>query len=69
MTEKKLKTSRRGFLLGAGATGAAAAAALVVNQPDLQATPVTAATKGPVDRGGGYHVTDHVSRYYRSTKI
>ena len=69
MTEKKLQASRRGFLLGAGASGAAAAATLVVTQSGLPTPPVTAALKGPIDRGGGYHVTDHVSRYYRTAKV
>jgi len=68
MNDKPLKTSRRGFLLGAGASGAAAATAVLVGRSDL---PLTAAPAkpAPVERGGGYHVSEHVASYYRSAKV
>lgn len=73
MSTKKPEVSngmaRRGFLLGAGLAGTAGAAAVATRG---------AAVKGPAREekakldergGGGYHVTDHVRRYYRSTMI
>ncbi len=68
MNDKPLKTSRRGFLLGAGAGGAAAATAVLVGRSDL---PLSAAPAkpAPVERGGGYHVSEHVASYYRSAKV
>lgn len=68
MNDKPLKTSRRGFLLGAGASGAAAVTAVLVGRSDL---PLTAAPAkpAPVERGGGYHVSEHVASYYRSAKV
>ena len=68
MNDKPLKTSRRGFPLGAGAGGAAAATAVLVGRSDL---PLSAAPAkpAPVERGGGYHVSEHVASYYRSAKV
>ena len=61
--------SRRSFLLGAGAAGAAGAAVIA-----SKGAPLTAPAEAPqpqthVRGGGGYHVTDHVRQYYRSTTI
>ena len=59
------RLSRRKFLLAAGAGGAATVAAV-------------AATKGPqgqtkkaeaVTGSKGYHVTEHIRKYYATTKI
>ena len=59
------KLSRRNFLLAAGAGGVATAAAVI-------------ATKGPqspqkeaeaVSGSRGYHVTDHIRKYYSTTKV
>ncbi len=60
--------TRRGFLLGAGAAaGAGAAVALTagqhISEPKLSQKPDT---KG---KGGGYHVTEHVKHYYRTTLV
>ena len=49
------ENSRRGLLLGAGLASAAGAAVV--------------APGGDERGGGGYHVTDHVKRYYRSTLV
>ena len=53
---------------GAGAGGAAAATAVLVGRSDL---PLSAAPAkpAPVERGGGYHVSEHVASYYRSAKV
>lgn len=59
---------RRGLLIGAGAAGAAvlAAKALPGAAPVVTATAVTA--KKTIDASGGYQVTDHVLRYYETTR-
>lgn len=63
------ENSRRGFLLGAGLASAAGAAVVATGRGSLQ-TPVPKATAKLDERGGGgYHVTDHVKRYYRSTLV
>lgn len=68
MESKKAKPGRRGFLIGVGTVGAAGAAAVVAGKgvapaPSQDAKPDT---KG---RGGGYRVTDHVRRYYKTTLV
>ncbi len=70
MSESQAKPSRRGFLWGAAAASAATAA-VVATAPKLPAaadTPVTEAPPTP-ERGGGYHVSDHVKQYYKTTLV
>lgn len=59
---------RRGLLIGAGAAGAVVLAAKTL--PGVAPiTPITAvAAKKAVDPSGGYQVTDHVLRYYETTR-
>lgn len=62
-------SARRGFLMGAGLAGAAGAAVVATGGG---AARVPASGTGPsldARGGGGYHVTDHVRRYYRSTIV
>jgi hypothetical protein len=59
-------THRRNFLLAAGLGGAAGAAALVT------ANSKTKATKGEapaVDKASGYRSTEHIEKYYKTTKV
>lgn len=59
------KLSRRNFLFAAGAGGAAAVAA-VVNEKSPQAiSGKTRAASGST----GYHVTDHIRKYYDTAKV
>ena len=62
--------SRRNVFAGAGAVGAMAAAAALLPrgaQPvAVAAAPVKDAKDAPA---GGYQVTDHVLRYYETTKV
>ena len=68
MSESQSKPSRRGFMLGAAVAGAATAA--VVTLPKTASPEAPVAEKPPVpDNGGGYHVTEHVKQYYRSTLV
>ena len=64
MTEKKAKLSRRNFLLAVGAGGAATAAAVVATK---EAAPALSGKGKRATRG--YHVTEHVNNYYRTTKV
>jgi len=65
-----LKLGRRQALAGAGAAGALAAAAVVLKTtlPDATAPPQPTGKPKP-DEGGGYRVTEHVMRYYQTTKV
>ena len=68
MSQPKSKLSRRTLFAGAGTAGAIAAAASllpgVVQENTLQPQ-----AKGPPENGGGYQLTEHVKRYYKSTLI
>ena len=66
MTEKKAKLSRRNFLLAVGAGGAASAAAIVASK---KGTPPPAETGTGKRATRGYHATEHVNNYYRTTKV
>ncbi|MBA2675875.1 twin-arginine translocation signal domain-containing protein [Ramlibacter sp.] len=68
--DSQTKPSRRGFMWAAAATGAAATAVAVlpkVQAPDAEA-PASEPQPAP-ERGGGYRVSEHVERYYKSTRI
>ncbi len=65
MTERTKRLSRRNFLLAVGAGGAATAAAIV--EKDLpQASPLAGRGKRATR---GYHASEHINTYYRTTKI
>ena len=68
MSEGQNKPSRRGFMLGAAVAGAATAAVVTLPKSPTPDTPVSE-QRPPPQRGGGYHVTDHVKRYYKSTLV
>jgi hypothetical protein len=59
------KLARRSFLLAVGAGGAATAAAVVATKKSSRAT-----TSGSGKRATrGYHASEHVHTYYRTTKV
>jgi len=65
MSERTKRLSRRNFLLTVGAGGAVTAAAVVVGK---------SGTKSPAQDGGkretrGYHASEHINNYYRTTKV
>ena len=65
MSEKKAVLSRRNFLLTVGVGGAATAAAIVsknASAPAASASKDKRATRG-------YHASEHVNNYYRTTKV
>ena len=59
---------RRGLLIGAGAAGAAVVAAKVLPGAATVVAPVAAVATKAIDPAGGYPVTDHVLRYYATTR-
>ena len=69
MSESRNKPSRRGFMLGAAVAGAATAA--VATLPKVAAPEPAVADKAPPapENGGGYHVSEHVKRYYKTSQV
>ena len=59
-------TNRRKFLLAAGLGGAGAAAAVVTATSRAPAQP---GAEPAVDKVNGYRVTDHIEKYYKTTKV
>lgn len=69
MSQKPIKPAlnRRHLFAGAGAVGAMSAAAALL--PRTNPEPAAPAKKAEVDPNGGYQVTQHVLRYYQTTKV
>jgi hypothetical protein len=61
--------SRRKVFAGAGTAGALAAAAamLPLGRPEPDA--VVATNRSATDAQGGYQLTEHVKRYYQTTRV
>lgn len=68
MQEIYPKPSRRGFFFGAAAVGAATAGVVALQgAPSLQ---TVIEEPGPVpEKGGGYSLSEHVKRYYKTTRV
>jgi len=65
MTSRASKLSRRKFLLAVGAGGVATTAAVVASKgPQTQPKKAEAVTGSK-----GYHVTEHIRKYYSTTKV
>lgn len=58
------RLSRRNFLLAAGAGGVATVAAVVGKSPPVQSKKAEA-----VSGSKGYHLTEHIRKYYSTTKV
>ncbi len=70
MQERQPSSSRRRFFGGAATVGAAAAAVSVLPQVALDAAPAPGLEPRPApERGGGYHLSDHVKHYYKTTRL
>ena len=62
------QSSRRGFFMGAAAAGAAAAAVTAmpgINTPSAELNQLPPAP----ENGGGYSLSEHVKRYYQTTRV
>jgi len=68
MSDSQPKASRRGFVLGAATAGAAAATVVALPQT-AQVAASEPALKPPPANGGGYQLTEHVKRYYKTTRL
>jgi hypothetical protein len=68
MDKVQPKLSRRTVFAGAGTAGALAAVAAVLHKAPVEA-PVAAAPAKPETDKGGYQVTQHVLRYYQTTRV
>jgi hypothetical protein len=68
MSQPKSKLSRRTLFAGAGTAGAIAAAASLVPGV-VQENAAQPLSKEPPEKGGGYQLTEHVKRYYKSALI
>ncbi len=68
MTKPSNKLSRRTLFAGASTLGAVAATASLLPSVGSVAKPVTLAKVAPA-RGGGYSLTEHVKRYYKTTLV
>jgi len=63
----KQKNSRRRFFAGAAGVGAAAAAVAVLPKVDVSEQAAAPAARPAPEKGGGYQLSEHVKRYYRTT--
>lgn len=70
MSQPTPKLSRRTLFAGAGTAGAlAAAASLVPAAREAQPATTAASQPEPPARGGGYHLSERVKRYYQTTTL
>ncbi len=68
MSEAKNQLSRRTVFAGMGAAGAVAAVATTM--PLARAPQPQAEVSRPVpEKGGGYALTEHVKRYYKTARV
>jgi len=67
-TPEQSVPSRRGFFMGAAAAGAAAVAVSTLPNLGVQATPIAKLPPAP-ENGGGYSLSEHVQRYYQTTRV
>lgn len=68
MPSTRFKLSRRTLFAGAGSAGALAAAVSVM--PSLESVPQeTAQRQDKPKRGGGYALSEHVKRYYKTALV
>ena len=66
MAQTKSRLSRRNFLLAVGAGGAGAAAAMLAKSVPQVETKTEAEDDA---KRKGYHVSEHIRNYYRTTKV
>ena len=62
------QVSRRKLFAGAGTLGATAAAARLLPSAGSVIEPKPAVQAAPA-KGGGYHLSEHVKRYYKTTLV
>ncbi len=65
MSERTKRLSRRNFLLTVGAGGAATAAVIVAKTSGTQTVEKDTGKRAT----RGYHSSEHINNYYRTTKV
>lgn len=68
MSQPDSKLLRRTLFAGAGTAGVVAAVASLIPAAD-KAVQLPAPPKAVSANGGGYSLTDHVKRYYKSARV
>ncbi|MBL0420108.1 formate dehydrogenase [Ramlibacter sp. AW1] len=68
MSQPERQLSRRKLFAGAGTVGAAAAAVTLLPGVRDEPAPQPVA-KEPPARGGGYYLSEHVRRYFKTTLV
>ncbi|GAB3190420.1 formate dehydrogenase [Hydrogenophaga aquatica] len=61
--------SRRRWFAGAGTVGAVAAVAAVAPVGTVATSQAQPEAKPSPERGGGYTLSEHVKRYYQTTRV
>ncbi len=69
MSSTPSKLSRRSLFAGAGTAGALAAAVSVMPGVKSVAQAPAAPVPEKPQRGGGYALSDHVKRYYKTAQV
>jgi hypothetical protein len=69
MKQNKVKLSRRNFLIAAGVGSAGAAAAVVAGTAGTSVKPVAETVAQPDVKVKGYHVSEHINKYYKTTLV
>lgn len=68
MSDQTPSVSRRSLFAGAATVGAVAAATSVLPTVVKNNVPAAPAMPKP-ERGGGYSLSEHVQRYYKTTRV
>lgn len=66
---KESKLNRRQFLVAAGTGSAAAVTTATVLIGSKQAAPAAEVVAAPAAKVKGYHVSEHIEKYYKTTEI
>ena len=69
MQDKKPAVSRRSLFAGAATVGAVAAATSVLPTVAQNVAARAAPELPKPERGGGYTLSEHVQRYYKTTRV
>ena len=69
MSQPSPRLSRRTLFTGAATAGAIGAAATLLPQAILPPAAALPQAQEPPERGGGYQLSEHVKKYYKSTRI
>lgn len=69
MQNSQSTSSRRSFFSGAATVTAAAAAVVALPKVIPSDTVVSEPVRVAPEKGGGYHLSAHVQRYYKTTQL